>query len=330
MKQALTPAFINKKVFDSAPQQQILATESKQSTAKEPKALKEKQSNQTVNVITEEFIPDKVKLMPYAPGKFRLGLEQTKENYMRLPGTSYRWEPSKIGNTYKTGLHFISPERQAKLARELGHVLNDEFYAEMTYVIDGSNPYGHHMDLTKPRELVVYLAMLESHLVGANKLEKGTGKKPEADWYIENLEAEAEAESLDKDKFLEVTRIYAEMSNEKKAAFGRVLQLPVRGVSPKVADNMLWKKLTDNKQVDYKKTLDKFLAASQWSNEKLNIYAELEDAIAFNIIRRNNAQDYVYGDDILGSTKEQVLSKLLQGENSGLRSIIKSKLAMRL
>lgn len=323
MKQALTPAFINRKVTEAT------LVNTKPEPGLKTKEVKVPENKQTLNVITEEFIPDKVKLMPYAPGKFRLGLEQTKENFMRLPGTSYRWEPSKVGNTYKTGLHFISPEKQAWLAKALGHTLDDDYYADMTYVIDGSNPHGHHMDLTKPKELVVYLAMMESHLVGLNKLEKGTGKKPEADWYIENLEAEAEAESLDKDRFLEVTAIYRDLSNEKKAHLGRVLSLPVRGMSPKVADNLLWKKLTDNKQVDYQKILKKFAEAASWSNEKLAIYAELEDAIAYNIIRRNSAQDYLYGDEILGSTKEQILSKLLQGENGGIRQSIKSKLALR-
>lgn len=273
-------------------------------------------------------IPNKVIVKPYSPGNFRLGLEKTTEGYLRLPGTGYRWEPSRKGNTYITGLKYISKEKRDELEENLGKTLDSNFYAEMTYVMDGSNPHGHHMDLTKAWEMVVYLAMLDSHLIANGKLEKTDGRKPEADWYIENQEAEAEFESKGKDKFLEVTKLYSNLSNEKKTAFCKIFKIAVRGLSSNVADNLLWKKITANTAADYQKTLDKFIDMCKWGDDKVNILAELEDAIALNVIRRNAASDYVYGDEVLGSTLEQVQSKLLQGDG-GLRAVIKAKLLNR-
>lgn len=313
LNQPLTPRFINRKVgqLSEAPATQFIEEK-----------LPEKPKD-------ELYIPTKVILKPYSPGNFRLGLEKTKEGFMRLPGTGYRWEPSRKGNTYMTGLRFISKQRREELQNELGKELDTNFYAEMTYTMDGSNPHGHHMDLTKPFELVVYLAMLESHLIANNKLEKHNGKRPDADWFIEDLEAEAEIESVESDKLLKVTGIFAALSEAKKMNFAKILKISVRGLTPKVASNLLWKKLIiENKAVDYQKTLSKFIDMNSWSDEKVNILAELEDAIALNVIRRNAAGDYVYGDEVLGSTVEQVQSKLLQGDG-GLRGVIKAKLALR-
>lgn len=312
LNQPLTPRFVNRKVsqLSEAPVAEFI----EQKLPEKPK--------------DEIFIPTKVILKPYSPGNFRLGLEKTKEGFMRLPGTGYRWEPSRKGNTYQTGLQYISKQKREELQVELGKELNSEFYAEMTYTMDGSNPHGHHMDLTKAWEMIVYLAMLDSHLIANNKLEKTNGKRPEADWFIEDLEAEAEIESKESDKFIEVTKLFAELSDQKKMHFAKIMKISVRGLSPKVASNLLWKKIADNKALDYQKTLDKFIQMNKWSDEKINILGELEDAIAYNVIRRNAAGDYVYGDEVLGSTLEQVQSKLLQGDG-GLRSVIKSKLALR-
>lgn len=326
MTQPLTAKFVNKKIGE-------LNEDTK--TKGPEKAVPTKSTRSKVMPVTLEdlpedpiYIPVKVKLIPYSTGNFRLGLEKTTENFMRLPGCNYRWAPDKKGNRFLTGLQFISAEKQAWLETEMGVSLNDEFYGDLDYLMDGSSPHGVTLDLRKPRELVIYLAMLDSKLVARTRTDKAKGLKPEADWYIEDLEAEAEIDSAERDKFLNVTKKYGDLSNDKKMNICKLFMLPVRGLSPKVADAQLWKKLTDNKDKNYQKTLDRFLEIVGWSDTKLNIAAELEDAIALNVIRRNGAQDFVYGEDNLGSTKDQVLSKLLQGDGS-LRNSIVQKLTTR-
>lgn len=299
-------------------------------SSKKQKETKLKQAVvDTVEEVDAIVIPKEIILMPYSTGHFRLGMEKTKEMFMRIPGTSYRWEPDIVGNTYKTGLQYISKKRRDELSLALGRKLDADFYQEMTYVMDGSNPHGHHMDLTQPKNLVIYLAMLDSKLIARTRMEKQTGNKPEADWYIDNPDAEAEFDNKNKDLFKEVFSLYSDMSIEKRSNVAKVMGLPVRGLSPKVADVKLWNKLIENKDKNYTKTLTHFKSVATWSDEKINIYSEIEDAIALNIIRRNAAQDYVYGDEILGSTKEQVQSKMLDGTKGNLRLSIKEKLVTK-
>jgi hypothetical protein len=335
--------FVNKSVYDS----DILemgkpGIQNRMTDINELMGIKEAPAKELIQekAVQEEgdyiFLPTKVVVKPYSPGAFRLGLEQQKEQFLRVPGVGYRWEPSIVGVTYRTGLDLIPPEKVKQLQKEVGRSLtavDDEgrlkYYVDMCHVMDGSNPHGHHLDLTKAHNMLIYLAMLESHLIARNKLEKLNGSKPEAEWYIEDLEAEAEMDAKEQDVVREAVGIFTGLSDAKKAAFAKVMQLPVRGLSSKVTGNLLWKKLADNKSKTYTKDLERFIKISKWSDDKINVFAEIEDAIVLNILRRNGAQDFVYGDEVLGSTKEQVQNKLLMGENSGLRAAIKAKIDQR-
>lgn len=270
-------------------------------------------------------IPEKVIVKPYVSKDFRLGLERTKENFVRVPGTIYRWAPTKVGDIYKTGLEYISDKKKIQLERALGKKLDNYFYADITYVMDGSNPNGHHMDLTDPFELVIYLAFIDSDLVATSKQQIATGKKPFAEWYIENDEVEAEEQEKERDDTISIIETYQQLSNPKRAAYCKLLGINVYGVSPKVASAKLWEALQEKgkKGIINKK---KFLQVSEWSDEKIAVSEEVEDAIVNNILRRNSAQDWLYGQEIIGSSKEQVVSKLMSSENSSLRIAIKNAL----
>lgn len=289
-----------------------------------------KEENQVKKV--EKFLmPDKVLILPISPGIFRLGLESTKEKFLRLPGTSYTWEPTKRGNKYQTGLNRISQAKVMELQKELGYTLNDEFYETLSYKLDGSNPNGHILDLNTARNIVIYLAMTQSHLIAESKIEARNGSKPEAEWYIENKEADAESEAADIDKMTKAIQEFGGISHAKKRAICKIFQINVFGVSDKVVNTYLWKKITDKptgaETAPGKRPVDRFLDILTWSDEKINVYEEVEDAIARNILRRNSANDWMYADENLGSTKEQVISKLLMGENQGLRAAIQGKIS---
>ena len=273
--------------------------------------------------------PDKIILKPINNQKFRLGLEQQKEGFLRVPGTSYTWEPSIVGDRHKTGLHRLTDREIKLLESQIGKNLDSEFYVELGMRLDGSNPNGQHIDLSKPLNKVIYLAMLESHLIAGTISERRNGIKPEAEWYIENQEAEAEVLQKEQDKFTQVFNAYQNISNAKKVSFAKILNVQVRGISEKAASVKLWEALLDKKQPKYNDFLTRFLQIATWSDEKVNVYSETKDAIAANIIRRNGAQDYIYGEEVLGSTEEQVINKLLMGENGGLRAAIKARLYVR-
>lgn len=289
-----------------------------------------RQASSTQITQTDVFqFPPKVILKPISAQKFRLGLENTTEGFLKVPGTKYTYEPSIVGKNHKTGLHRLNRAQIAQLEEGIGSALDSDFYSELSYRMDASNPNGHHMDLSRPLEKIVYLTMLESHLVAQGLVQKQNGQKPEAEWYIENLDAEAEIEFKEQDRFRKVFGLYTEISDRKKVAFAKIFNLPVRGLSPKVADTKLWNLLLDKKQINYKKILDRFIEMCAWSDEKVNVYEEVKDAIAGNIIRRNGAQDYIYGEDVLGATEEHVIGKLLLNENAGVRMSIKHKLNLR-
>jgi hypothetical protein len=272
--------------------------------------------------------PERVILKPIQQQKFRLGLENTKEGFLRVPGVKYTWEPSIVGNAHKTGLDRLSSAQIAQLEAGIGRKLDSDFYTELSYRMDASNPNGHHMDLSRATEKIVYLAMLESHLIAEGLIQKQNGSKPEAEWYIENLEAEAEMKQKEHDKFRQVFMAYENMSDRKKVAFAKIMNVAVRGLSPAVAATKLWEMLLE-KKTGYQKVWARFIDMASWGDDKINVFEEVKDAIASNLIRKNAAQDYIYGEEVLGSTEDQVISKLLQNENAGLRVAIKSKLMIR-
>lgn len=277
------------------------------------------------NQIEYMTIPDRVTVKPLATKNFRLGLEKTKEKFIRVPGTKYRYAPSKVGHTYKTGLEHIPPARRTALEKALGRKLDNEFYVDLVYVMDGSNPHGHIMDLTVPFELVVYLTFLDSELVAVSKSDTVKGKKPFAEWYIENDELEAEEQEKDRDMFTQVIEIFGGLSNTRRASYCKILGISVTGLSPRVASAKLWDSIMEKGREGIK-IQKKVLDISKWSDEKIAVSEEVEDAVVYNILRKNSAQDLVYGEEILGSSKEQVVSKLMGGENGALRMSIKNQL----
>lgn len=272
-------------------------------------------------------IPDRIIVKPIQLKEFKLGLEKTKEKFVRLPGVRYRWAPSKKGNTYLTGLHHIPMAKRVALEKAIGRELNDEYYADLTYIMDGSNPNGHHMDLSEPTELIVYLAFIESELIATSRSQHTNGSKPFAEWYIEDNEIEAEEQEKARDKTMQVNRIYDGLTETRRSTFAKLLGINVQGVSAKVGAAKLWTLLTEPTRTR-DKMIDRFIEISRWTDEKINVFAEVKDALSFNILRRNSAQDIIYAEQVLGATEEQVVSKLLMGENGQLRISIREKIEL--
>lgn len=283
------------------------------------------ESIQKSNEIPSGFIfPEKVIIKPRSK-KNRLGLERTKENFMRIPGTKFRFEPDVVGNSYVTGLEKLTSKQIQDLQLELGKTLNDDFYADLTFSFDGSNPEGYNMNLSKAYNKVVYLAMCVSKTIAETESEILNGTKPFAEFYIYNLEREAEILEEQQTLMRRMNNVYDDCNDYKKRQIGKIMNINVWTLSDRVVRTLLWKKLTDEPNARLrKKTQETFLKIAAWNDETLNTYCEVLDGIKYNFIRKTASNDYSYDGEVIGSTLESVITKLREDPN--LRSSLKLKL----
>lgn len=271
-------------------------------------------------------------------GNFRLGLENTPEKFRSIPGTTQRWAPRRVGNLYRTGLDrpemgATPEERQAKLKAlemELGRTLDSEFYNELSIKLDPNKLSGNKLYLSKAFDFVVFLAMMDDNKVANGYEEYANGTKPEAEWYIENKEAEAEKLASSRSQQIKATNTFGTLSDAKKQKIAIMAGLPVLGLSPLAVENTLWEWLTipENKKAAIHIKL--FLDWVAMGDQYINISALVKNAIAFNVIRKQASGDYFYGDTLVGTTEAEIVGKLSRVTGADLRLGIESKLQAKM
>lgn len=268
---------------------------------------------------TEEItLEDKVKqativtLKPMPRAGKRLGLADTSEKFMRMPGTVYTWVPSKRGRIYVTGL---SQEEEVEYGRKLGQDLSktSEFWSTLKFTLT-EKPLGFKLDLSNPLEYVVFKAMNVSELIAESLNEYKNGNKPYAEWYIENQEAEAEAKAKLADIKINAYGKFRDISDNRKKDIAKILGLKPYGLSSKAAAARLFDFIEEKPQ-----NSKLFMDVEGKKDDIIAISALIEDCIHYNILRRNKAQDYQFADEVLGTTKDQIVTKLLKPENQVLR-----------
>jgi hypothetical protein len=282
-----------------------------------------------------ELIADKadvrkvVVIRPIHTKGFKLGMPG---EFITMPGTTQRWAPTKVGNLHRTGLsrNELAPtpeERQARI-KELeyffGKPLDAAFYADMSYKIDSNKPLGQKLFLDRPEDLVVYLAMLESADIANGIHEYKSGKKPFAVWYLEDKEAEAEADSKALDDNFDAVTKYKELSSAKRRKISTMVGLETMGLSDKAADIALGKWIQD-KLVNARL----FLEIVEKGDTYIAIGELVKLAVKFNFIRRHNG-DFFYGDNMIGTSEAQIVSKLSSTQYSDLRLGIQAKVDNKL
>jgi hypothetical protein len=164
---------------------------------------------------------------------------------------------------------------------------------------------------------VVYYAMLESPLIANGYQEYKNGKKPFAEWYIENKEAEAEALQENMTHEMEASALFSEISLSKRHSIAKLLKLNVWGVSEKVASVELWnyvKKDSDNAK--------EFKKLASMRPDELNVSVLVKNAIKLNVIRLDRKNDYCFANEVLGPSEEMIVNKLLVATNSPLRAAV--------
>lgn len=255
-----------------------------------------------------------ITIRPIPKAGKRLGLSDQPENFMRMPGTKYTWVPSRVGNKYLTGL---TPEEERHYSDLLGYSLDNksEFWMNLKYELT-EVPLGIKLNLKVPREYVIYKAMTVSDLIANSLQEQRSGQKPNAEWYIENLEAEAEEKAKLADLKLEAYKRFSEISDDKKKDLAKILGLKPQGLTKKAAASKLFDFLEDTK--GGLQNIKSFLTSSKLSDTEIAVASLVDDAIQYNIIKLNKAKDYQYGDLIFGS-KSQTIAKIVSPDNQDIR-----------
>ncbi len=268
-----------------------------------PRKIEEKEEVQVQKIVTIKPIP--------RAGK-RLGLADQPENFQRMPGTSYTWVPSKKGMKYLTGLtHEEAVEYGNRLGQNLGEL--SDFWMDLKYTLT-EKPLGYKLNLSVPLEYIIYKAMTVSELIAESLQDYRSGKKPYAEWYIENQEAEAEQKSKNADTKIEAYTKFKEISNARKKDISKILGLKPYGLSDSAAAGRLFEFI--EAKIENAKS---FLSVEVKKDEIIAVSALVEDAIHYNILRINKAKDYQYADEPMGSTKDQVVVKLMKPDNQVLR-----------
>lgn len=275
-------------------------------------------------------------LKPVIRGSFRVGLESTPEKYNVYPGTTYRFAPDKIGNRYKTGLNRIKDDAGDKTAEgwrsakqkiadlefEIGEKLDDNYYGKMSVPLDRNKTAGEIFNLSDARDYVIYLAMLESKLVKAFKDQYG---KPEADWYIEDAEQEALVEAKERKVRKDAGRLIETVTEAELRWLAKSVGLEVNNLSELALRSRVDKWLEDGPRD--KQQLKALAVMELYGKGKsfVRTLALVKDAASINVITRNNANDYMYGDTILGALDEEVVNKLLNPANQQMLMAIRQR-----
>lgn len=261
-------------------------------------------------------------LKPIAKGANRLGLE--KEGFKRMPGTVCNWVPTKKGDVWLTGLEEKKDVRE-KLEKALGVSLSNtsDYYKTMNVRIE-EKPNGQSFNVSVAKEAVQVHAMLASATIANGEAEYHSGKKPYADWFFENEDSDARESEERRNVITAAIQGYEGLSNIKKANICKILGINVFGLKPKVINEKLWMYIECLDTPGSKKAnCTTFLDVVALTDDQIDIRALVKDAVDLNVIRKNSENDFVYGDIILGTTRDQVVGKVSKDDE--LRKIFYEK-----
>ena len=255
-----------------------------------------------------------IKIRRISPFKFRLGLEKQPEQFNAFPGAIYRWEPGRIGTNYITGLE-DKPELRAKLEKVTGYNLSpdSEFYQNLSYKLE-EKPKGKLMNLTDPQmgyyNQIVLFAMCKSPLIAETLDDYNSGRKPHAAWYIENKEAEGlrKIDAISREQ--EAYDAYRSMANTRKVRVSKVLGLEIYGLSEQAAGAELWEYIKGSAD-----NAKRFLDLVAQPDDYILTYAMLNEAIKYNIVRRNSQREFEFRRQPIGSSDTQAVQFLMHHAN---------------
>lgn len=287
------------------------------------------------NFVPLDEIPNEYKIRKIAIKKiprfnFRLGMEKVQnEKLMLIPGVGHTWAPGKKGDEFITGLDDI-PEVRARLEKELRVKLDNKssYWATLTFRMEDKE-HGQIINFDDTRlgayYETVYYAMLVDPIIANGLQEYKSGKKPAAEWYIENKEAEAELRQEDMNKEEEAFNTFSDLGHTKRKEIAENLGLNVWGAAPKVASMELWDYIKSNTE-----NAKEFLKQAALDPTTFSVTHLVKTAIKFNVLRRNKFQEIMFANESIGATEEQVINKLKLATNAQLRNAISTQVTAKL
>jgi hypothetical protein len=269
-----------------------------------------------------------VAIKKYNRNNFRLGLERSAEKYNKLPGTRYGFTVDRVGNKFKTGLQ-DKPEVRKRLEKALGVNLGDEskYWESFVFNIEDKQ-HGHLLNFDDrqfgPYNEMVYYAMTDSSTVAVGL--HGIKDKKDAEWYIEDKEAEAVMFEKEMDYDLEASEIFGSLNTTRLRGIGKLAGLAVHNVKAAVVKTEVFKWLRAKDATNANSPNAKaFLQYAKMGDSEFAVRVVVNDAVRLNVIRKNKTGDYIYGQEILGHDVDQVVGKLKQATNSHMRMGIESQ-----
>lgn len=294
-----------------------------------------------VNLTEEDLAPipaaipqiRKVVLRKLNRYEFRLGMEKVQNEQLNLvPGVGHTFVPDMKGNEYVTGFD-SRPEERTRLEKMLRVNLSatSSYWANLTFRME-DKPHGQILNFDDPvmggKNEVIYFAMLGSSIIANGYEEYRNGNKPNAEWFIEDREAEAEYTQQQMTHEIEATNVFQEISAHKKRGIAKLLGLQAWGTSDKVVSADLWKFIKapgDDKKITGANA-KRFLELTRIHDTELNVSVLVKDCMQLNILRKGRGGEFMVGDVALGASAEKVVSKLSLPQYADVREALQNQL----
>lgn len=293
--------------------------------------------------IAESAMPTirKVVVRKIVKTNFRLGLEKQKEKFNMFPGTSHTFACDKVGDEFKTGFdirddkgNLVYEKDRKRLERILRKDLGPAslFWANLSFRLEDKQ-HGVILNFDDPKlgayNEAVYFGLIGSSIVANGMQEYISGKKPAAEWYIENKEAEAEIRQKEIDVEQRALEAYGKCSEVKRRGIGKLLGLAVWGASNRIVNSLLWDYLkginsTGEGKVNSTKNCETFLKLYEQGEIEFQTRVIIRDAIKLNVLRKNRLKEYVFGDINLGPSEDSAVARLVLPQNGNILRSIKA------
>ena len=250
--------------------------------------------------------------------RFRLGLEKQKGNPNLMPGVKHTFQVSTKGDTFITGLE-DQPDKRRELEGRLKVDLGPKSKFWMDFVINlEDKEHGMALNFDDPiygaHNELCYYALAGSDLVANGLQEYTSGEKAFAEWYIENKDAEAEALQKQIDVELKAGEWYKQFSEAKLMDIGKLCGAPVWGLTNRAAATEVYKWLKESY-----KNAERFCAIAEMKDSEFSVRVLVENAIKFNVFRKNGAHDWTFQNQVIGNNVDLIAKKLAQPAHQDLR-----------
>lgn len=276
-----------------------------------------------------------------ATGKYITGLDKKASYLLRMPKEEREVELELIDNLLEK-LHNHYPDidfgPKSNVWRTYGYYDSDgraqESSVKASVVTLGNEPIVLNID-TNPQHLLDYCWLRVDKRI-AKSLESFHSKKdsPYCQYYIENEEVETRVLYQKKKQINDVITKFSALPPTKQKWIAKSLGLPVTDDSSDEfvynrVDDILKEKTFKKGELEGRSTLLEVETILGLSDDILETKALITDAIRFNIYRIGEGGVIFQGSEQLASSKEALVSYLLNDKNQKARIVVEERLTAK-